>query len=158
MIQGKVEAKSLTFEVSWTRCSALRYTDRRLVGTLAEDDHDVWFQYDEAFRASGSEISPIRPPLSRSGILRHEVKAGVPIPGVFNDARPDGWGLKLLHRTFQAKGRAVSSVSALEELAILGTHTMGALRFEPSTGPACALDEAVELAKLAVHAQQVFAG
>lgn len=130
--------------------------DRRFVGTLAEDEHDVWFQYDEAFRAAGLDISRIRLPLSRAGLLRHEVKAGVPVPGVFNDARPDGWGLKLLHRAFQARGRAVSSVSPLEDLAFLGSRTMGALVFEPSTGPANDLVDAVELARLAGHAQLVW--
>ncbi|MDP2305477.1 MAG: type II toxin-antitoxin system HipA family toxin [Pseudomonadota bacterium] len=130
--------------------------DLRDVGTLAEDGRGVWFEYDEAFRVAGLEISPLRLPLSGPGLVAHAVKPGVPIPGVFNDARPEGWGLKLLHRSFQATGRAVSSVSPLEELAFLGDRTMGALVFEPSTGPTGAIDDTVELAVLAAHAQRVF--
>jgi len=125
------------------------------VGTLAQRGREVWFVYDEAFVASGLQISPIRLPVA-SGLLPHRFKAGVPIPGVFNDARPDGWGLKLLHRAFQARGRVASSVSPLDELAWLGSHTMGALGFEPVTGPGGDLPDAVELAALAAHAQRVW--
>jgi len=102
------------------------------------------------------EISPLRLPRSRSGLIEHRCTLGAPIPGVFNDARPEGWGLKLLHRAFQARGRPPSSVSPLEELAFLGSHTMGALVFEPCTGPPGELDDAVELAALATHAQSVW--
>ncbi len=130
--------------------------DTREVGTLAEDGRRVWFEYEPAFAAGGLEISPLRLPLGRSGLIEHRVTPGAPIPGVFNDARPEGWGLKLLHRAFQAKGRAASSVSPVEELAFLGGHTMGALVFEPCTGPAGDLDDAVELAALAAHAQTVW--
>lgn len=130
--------------------------DVRDVGTLAEDGRRVWFEFDPAFVAGGLEISPIRLPLARTGLVEHRVTHGAPIPGVFNDARPEGWGLKLLHRAFQARGRAVSSVSPLDELAYLGDRTMGALVFEPCTGPAGDLADAVELAALASHAQAVW--
>ena len=130
--------------------------DVRPVGTLVEDRGEVWFAYDPAFIAGGLEISPIRLPLLGSQLRAHRANAGAPIPGVFNDARPDGWGLKLLHRTFAARGRAAASVSPLEELAFLGEHTMGALTFAPVTGPTGELDDAVELAALAAHAQAVW--
>ncbi len=136
----------------------LRFSEAEVhsVGTLADDGHRVWFEYDPAFAAGRMEISPLRLPLTRSGLIEHRVTAGAPIPGVFNDARPEGWGLKLLHRAFQRKGRPASSVSPLEELAFLGQHTMGALVFEPCTGPSGDLDEAVALAALAAHAQTVW--
>jgi serine/threonine-protein kinase HipA len=130
--------------------------DVRTVGTLAEDRGQVWFAYDPAFVAQGVEISPLRLPLVGSGLRAHRVSAGAPIPGVFNDARPEGWGLKLLHRAFAARGRAASSVSPLEELAYLGEHTMGALTFAPVTGPTGVFDDAVSLAGLAAHAQAVW--
>ncbi len=136
----------------------LRFSDDdvRHVGTLAEDGQRVWFEFSVAFTTGRMEISPLRLPRSRSGLIEHRSTPGAPIPGVFNDARPEGWGLKLLHRAFQAKGRAASSVSPLEELAFLGPHTMGALVFEPCTGPSGELDDAVELAALAAHAQSVW--
>ena len=125
------------------------------VGTLAEDGRDVWFAYDDAFLPRGLSISPLRLPLE-AGLRRHAPRPGAPIPGVFNDARPDGWGLKLLHRAFQAAGRPVSSVSPLEELAWLGDHTMGALCFHPATGPEGSFDDAVALGAVATHAQRVW--
>lgn len=137
---------------------SLRFSpeDTREVGVLAEDGRRVWFEFSPGFAAGGLEISPLRLPLARTGLIEHRVSAGAPIPGVFNDARPDGWGLKLLHRAFQGRGRAASSVSPLEELAFLGARTMGALIFEPCTGPSGELDDAVELAALAAHAQTVW--
>lgn len=126
------------------------------VGTLAELHGQVYFEFDSSFRLSGLELSPLRLPLSTPGMHEHRQKRGVPLPGVFNDARPDGWGLRLLHRAFQSRGRTAGSVSALEELAFLGAHTMGALVFAPATGPDAVLSEAVELAALARHAQRLW--
>lgn len=131
-------------------------TDVRDVGVLAEDRSGVWFEFDPAFARGSLEISPLRLPLARGGLVAHRVTDGAPIPGVFNDARPEGWGLRLLHRAFQALGRPVSSVSPLEELAFLGANTMGALVFEPCSGPVGTLDDAVALAQLAAHAQSVW--
>lgn len=129
-------------------------TDVREVGTLAEDGRRVWFEFDPSFRSSGLEISPIRLPVATAGLIEH--RGATRLPGVFDDARPDGWGLKLLHRAFQARGRPVSSVSPLDELAFLGHRTMGALVFEPFTGPPGALDDAMDLSALAAHAQTVW--
>lgn len=126
--------------------------DVRDVGTLAQDGRRVWFEYDAA---DGLPIAPLGLPRGQ-GLIEHTPKGGVPIPGVFSDARPDGWGLKLLHRAFQGAGRPPSSVSALDELAWLGHRTMGALVFEPPTGPPGELADAIELGALAAHARQVY--
>lgn len=137
----------------WLRFSP---TERHLVGTLAEDRDGAWFEYAGEFLGAGIEISPLRLPTTLAGLHHHAFKPGVPIPGVFNDARPDGWGLKLLHRAFQERGRPASSISALDELALLGENTMGALNFEPCTGPPHGLGEALELRELARHARRVW--
>ncbi|MCK6523196.1 type II toxin-antitoxin system HipA family toxin [Myxococcota bacterium] len=129
--------------------------DVREVGVLAERGREVWFEYAPSFIDGGLQLSPLKLPL-RAGLQQHTVTAGAPIPGVFNDARPDGWGLKLLHRMFQARGRSASAVSPLDELAYLGQHTMGALCFEPTTGPVGDLHDAVELSALAAHARRVW--
>ncbi len=128
----------------------------RPVGTLAEDDGAVYFEYDPGFVAAGRQLSPYALPV-RTGLHRHATKPGVPIPGVFGDSRPDGWGLRLLHRAFASAGRPRASVTALDELAFLGDRAMGALSYAPSTGPDV-LFEAVELGQLADHAQSVYAG
>ncbi|MCA9569908.1 MAG: HipA N-terminal domain-containing protein, partial [Myxococcales bacterium] len=86
------------------------------VGTLVERDGAVLFELDGAFLASGLSLSPYTIPL-RPGLQRHRTKPGVPIPGVFGDSRPDGWGLRLLHRAFAAGGTPRARVTALDELA-----------------------------------------
>lgn len=126
------------------------------VGILAEDAGAVYFEYDAGFLDSGLALSPYALPV-RAGLLRHAVKPGVPIPGVFSDSRPDGWGLKLLHRAFARAGRSRATVTALDELAFLGNRAMGALSYAPATGPEVFF-EAVELGALAAHAQAVYGG
>ena len=130
--------------------------DVRRVGVLAEAARSVWFEFDPAYE--GPELSPYALPRDGPRLREHRASVGVPIPGVFNDARPDGWGLRLLHRAFQIHGRPASSVSALEELAWLGDTTMGALAFEPATGPSGRFDDVVALAALAAHARKVYEG
>lgn len=134
---------------------ALRFADDdvRPVGTLAEDGRRTWFEFDPRLDV---EISPYTLPRARGPLIEHGRKPGVPLPGVFNDARPEGWGLKLLHRVFQGAGRPAGAVSPMEELAFLGDRAMGALTFEPRTGPDGALDDAVNLAALAHQAREVF--
>jgi serine/threonine-protein kinase HipA len=127
-----------------------------VVGTLAEDDGAVYFEYDAEFLGSGLSLSPYALPV-RAGLQRHRRKPGVPIPGVFSDSRPDGWGLRLLHHAFAAAGRPRARVTALDELAFLGDRAMGALTYAPSTGPDV-LFEAVELGHLAEQARAVYAG
>lgn len=60
----------------------LRFSDVdvRDVGTLVEDGLRVWFEYDAVFLLSRLEISPLRLPLSRTSLVEHPVKPGVPIP------------------------------------------------------------------------------
>ncbi len=129
--------------------------DRREVGILAEDGRRIWFEF-AAASDELMEVSPYALPRAAGPLIEHRAKPGVPIPGVFADARPDGWGLKLLHRAFQRAGRPAASVSPLDELAWLGHRTMGALAFEPTTGPTGELADAVELAELAQHARRVY--
>ncbi len=126
------------------------------VGTLAEDGGATYFEFDAGFLASGKGISPYALP-ARAGLIRHVAKPGVPLPGVFSDSRPDGWGLRLLHRAFAAAGRRRSVATALDELAFLGDRAMGALSYAPTTGPEI-LFEAVELGALAQHAMAVYRG
>ncbi len=126
--------------------------DVRPVGTLAEDGRRLWFE----FAADPPDVSPYALALAPGALVEHRPKPGVPIPGVFADARPDGWGLKLLHRAFQRAGRPPSSVSVLDELAYLGDRTMGALTFEPATGPEGTFAESIELGRLAQHARRVY--
>ena len=54
------------------------------------------------------------------------------VPGLINDALPDGWGHVLMDRRMKARGINLAQVSVLDRLAYLGENTMGALTFEPN--------------------------
>ena len=76
------------------------------VGTLVERERQIHWSWDAAFLAGPHTISPYALP-KQPGLHTHRSKSGVPIPGVFSDSRPDGWGLKLLHTAFAASGGQV---------------------------------------------------
>ena len=74
------------------------------LGTLAEVDSDLLFEYSvEALRA-GLELSPLHLKLREAAYgsfpshLQH-------LPGLIADSLPDGWGLLLMDRYFRSQGR-----------------------------------------------------
>lgn len=102
-----------------------------VLGTLADDDRHVIFEYSAAALTHGLELSP------RHLKLRVEAYGGFPsylnqLPGLVCDALPDGWGLLLMDRLFRQSGRNPDAVSPLDRLAFIGQHAMGALSFRPS--------------------------
>ena len=101
------------------------------VGQLAEKNHRVYFEYDADFVRSGLELSPFRLPL-RAGLIEHMDRAFGPLPGVFDDSLPDGWGLFLMDRMFRRRGIDPATISPLERLSYLGERTMGALTYHPA--------------------------
>jgi serine/threonine-protein kinase HipA len=103
------------------------------VGTLVEAGDQVSFEYDSGFIDGGVELSPLRLPL-KPGLVDHEDLAFGPLPGLFDDSLPDGWGLLLMDRHFRQTGVDVRKLSVLDRLAYLGTRTMGALTYHPSEG------------------------
>lgn len=104
--------------------------DSVVVGTLAEHQRRIYFEFDAAFLASGLNLSPFKLPL-RSGLIEHTDLAFGPLPGLFDDSLPDGWGLLLMDRRFRGKGIDSATLSPLDRLAYLGTRTMGALTYHP---------------------------
>ncbi|MEI7900527.1 MAG: type II toxin-antitoxin system HipA family toxin [bacterium] len=122
------------------------------VGDLAEDRGRFFFEYDAAFVARGFPLSPFKLP-AIPGLQTFQC-----LPGVFDDALPDGWGRLLMDRFFRQKGGAPAAFTELDRLAWMGTHAMGALSFHP---PSQELAEGVpgfELGRLAREAQAVLEG
>jgi serine/threonine-protein kinase HipA len=115
-------------DVSFTRSP----NDSLHVGTLAQDRGRVYFEYAPEFLATGLNLSPFRLPLE-SGLLEHRDRDFGPLPGVFDDSLPDGWGLLLMDRHFRSRGMNLAEVSPLDRLSWLGTRTMGALTYRPPT-------------------------
>ena len=108
-----------------------RSSDESLfVGTLAEDRGRVYFEYDPGFIATGLNLSPFRLPFE-GGLFEHTDHEFGPLPGVFDDSLPDGWGLLLMDRHFRSGGVSPADVSLLDRLSWLGTRTMGALTYHP---------------------------
>ena len=73
------------------------------VGTLAEQDRRIYFEYAPSFIDTRLELSPFKLP-ARPGLSEHTDRAFGPLPGLFDDSLPDGWGLLLTDRHFRRQG------------------------------------------------------
>jgi serine/threonine-protein kinase HipA len=134
--------------------------DERVVGRLAESDRRVYFEWDREFVDDGLELAPFKLP-REPGLHEHRDLAFGPLPGLFADSLPDGWGMLLMDRHFRGKGLAPATVSPLDRLAYLGTRTMGALTYHPSSddeGDDEADRDAVDLFQLGHHAEEILVG
>ncbi len=131
--------------------------DERAVGTLAEQEHRTYFEYSDGFLATGRELSPIHLK-ARKGLIEHEPLDFGPLPGLFDDSLPDGWGLLLMDRYLRQKGVNPDTLSAIDRLRFLGTRTMGALTYHPPENPDADDTSPVDLAVLAAGAASVLRG
>lgn len=125
------------------------------VGTLALHERRCYFEFDPAFLTSGLQISPFKLP-AQSGLIEHREREFGPLPGVFDDSMPDGWGRLLMDRRFRQQGLDPASISPLQRLAWLGTRTMGALTYHP-----CGASDAptpLQLRQVALEVDQVLKG
>ncbi|MBI5487298.1 MAG: type II toxin-antitoxin system HipA family toxin [Deltaproteobacteria bacterium] len=131
--------------------------DERRVGDLAEERGRVYFEYDSEWCASGYSLSPFRIPFE-ARLFEHRDREFGPLPGLFADSLPDGWGLLLMDRHFRSTGLDPAAVGPLDRLSWLGTRTMGALTYHPpATGPE-ADARALDLHELGRQVQEVLAG
>jgi len=102
------------------------------VGTLAEQERRIYFEYDAAFLSAPRPISPFKLTV-RPGLFEHAERDFSEVFGVFNDSLPDGWGLLLMDREFKKRRLSPTTVSVLDRLAYIGTRGMGALTYHPQT-------------------------
>jgi serine/threonine-protein kinase HipA len=130
-----------------------------VVGTLAEQDRRIYFEYAASFLDAPLPISPFKLPI-RSGLFEHAERDFAEVFGVFNDSLPDGWGLLLMDREFKKQGWDLTRVSPLDRLAYIGTRGMGALTYHPPTAAPEEEEEDVEvnLGVLARQAERVLEG
>ena len=131
--------------------------ERRKVGRLAMKDRHILFEYDPHFIDTGIEISPIKLPL-KPGVFTCPDMIFDGLYGVFNDSLPDGWGRLLLDRTVQKHGINRRQLTALDRLAYVGRHGMGALSYEPDHTPVATDGSELALDKLAEESAIVLAG
>ncbi|MCL2649315.1 MAG: type II toxin-antitoxin system HipA family toxin [Phycisphaerales bacterium] len=127
------------------------------VGTLAEDRGRVYFEYAPAFLNTGLNLSPFRLPFE-AGLFEHNDREFGPLPGVFDDSLPDGWGLLLMDRHFRSQGLNPRGISPLDRLSWLGTRTMGALTYHPPTDRENVDATTFDLHDLARQSQELLTG
>jgi len=111
----------------------LRFDEKTIipVGQLAEDEHQLYFQYDRDFLTKELWLSPYKLPL-KTELFEHKDRDFSPVFGLFDDSLPDGWGLFLMDRYLRKQGYDIEALSVLDRLAFLGKNTMGALIYEPA--------------------------
>lgn len=128
-----------------------------VVGTLAERERRVYFEYDSTFLKAPLPISPFKLP-ARPGLFEHEERGFGQVFGVFNDSLPDGWGLLLMDREFRKRGVDPFRLSILDRLAYIGTRGMGALTYHPATGGGGEEPLRIDLDALAGQAERILEG
>jgi len=143
-----------------TTVAAVKLWGRRIGAVSQQDDRDyAAFQYDPDFAASAIEISPIVMPLANRVYTFPELSRATfrGLPGLLADSLPDKFGNALIDAWLATQGRSPASFNAVERLCYTGTRGMGALEFEPATGPEPDESAGVEVAALVELASRVLA-
>jgi serine/threonine-protein kinase HipA len=135
------------------------------VGAVAElDTGRILFEYDDDFRRSGLEISPIHLPLARAGPQSFEELARQPafrgLPGVLADSLPDAFGNRVIRAYFESRGQSQRALSPLQRLLYVGERAMGALTFHPAEHLPLrrAEEESLQIAELVRDARKIVQG
>ena len=103
-----------------------------------EDGADIAsFEYNPDFIGSGIEPAPLTMPLSNRiyQFPSLPVRTFHGLPGLLADSLPDRFGNALINAWLATQGRTPESFNAIERLCYTGTRGMGALEYEPATGP-----------------------
>jgi serine/threonine-protein kinase HipA len=130
------------------------------VVSQAESSSTAVFQYDGTFARSGIQLSPLQMPLRPAPpysfpALRFESFRG--LPGMLADSLPDDFGHAVIDAWLARQGRSPDGFSAAERLCYIGTRGMGALEFEPVSGPVADASVDVEVSALFELASEVLA-
>jgi serine/threonine-protein kinase HipA len=132
------------------------------IGTLLYDSGRVYFEYDESFRRSGLEISPVKLPLVGTGLYRNEEERDYfqGLPGVFHDSLPDKFGTKVIERYFESRQIPPYELNVLQKLMFVGNKSMGAITYEPSERvmDTDAMQELIDIERFSQHARRIIEG
>jgi serine/threonine-protein kinase HipA len=129
------------------------------IGAVAlEEDEDVAsFEYDPAFARSGIEVAPLTMPLApgvyRFPALARETFHG--LPGLLADSLPDKFGSALIDAWLATQGKTPDSFNSVERLCYTGRRGMGALEFEPVTGPKARAAQKIQVDQLVALASDI---
>jgi serine/threonine-protein kinase HipA len=132
------------------------------IGTLLYDSGKVYFEYDEAFKHSGLEISPVKLPLSGTRLYLNEEERDYfqGLPGVFHDSLPDKFGTKIIERYFESKQIPSHELNVLQKLMFVGNKSMGAISYEPSERlmERHEMQELIDIERFSQHARRIIEG
>ncbi len=141
----------------------LRLWDDEVGAVVENRQGQITFEYAEAFRRSGLEISPIHLPLSRAGPIEfpelQRVASFAGLPGALADCLPDAFGNAVIARFFERRGTPGAALSPVQKLLYIGRRAMGALEFSPPIdGTNSAAEDALKIAQLVREARRVIEG
>ncbi len=128
------------------------------VGELARNRDATFFQYGPDYVDRFSSLSPFTLPFNAE-LRQAPASPHGGLHGAFADSLPDSWGLSLMNRVFARHGLAQDQVSALDRLAYVGEHGLGALAYDPvSEISPDAPDDSIDVADLGRSAVEFFEG
>lgn len=95
----------------------------------------AYFEWSADAQRMALDLSPLRLPLGTE-IWSSRQDSDLPVeyrglPGLLNDALPDGWGLYLMDRALARAGIPPDQITPAARLAFLGDRAWGALSFQP---------------------------
>ena len=86
------------------------------IGTIFYDGGMVYFEYDDAFKNLGLDISPLKLPLDLKGVYsNNDERYFSGLAGVFHDSLPDKFGTKVIERYFESKGIAPYELNVVQK-------------------------------------------
>ena len=102
-----------------------------LVGRIALTHNGLCaFEYDAKFLERGFSISPYVLPLQKKVFVAERDPFDGNF-GVFDDSLSDGWGSLLLDIFLKEQGKALSKLTILDRLSLIGSNGRGALEYRP---------------------------
>jgi serine/threonine-protein kinase HipA len=128
------------------------------VGTLAQNQQGVFFQYHDDYLTQFVNLSPFALHFD-SSLQAAPLSPHKGLHGVFADSLPDGWGLLLMDRVFRQAGILPAQLTAMDRLAFVADRGMGALSYQPPSDlQPQASQTSVRISKLGLAAQALFDG
>lgn len=131
------------------------------IGNLLLKDGIVYFEYDKNFKTSGLEISPLKLPLSQSGVYtNNDERYFESLAGVFHDTLPDKFGTKVIERYFESKNIPPHQLSVLQKLMFVGDKSIGAITYKPVLHKIeeKTVNELIELQNFYENAKKIISG
>jgi serine/threonine-protein kinase HipA len=124
------------------------------VGTLVEQNQEIYFRFEPTFFENDLEISPFK--LKKTTEILLSPRAPFDgLFGIFNDSIPDGWGKLLLDRKLIESGKNPKEISVLDRLSLLGKNAQGALIYDPITDDGNPENELINLDQIAQESEDL---